>query len=77
MLITEIASTNVEVAFNTAFLGQFMIILCLAISLKSLWNLMHVMQIMAYLRMLIELPLNAETVLIAVYQAVNFEKILP
>ena len=37
-----IAGSTVQVAANTAFMSQFGVTICLAVSLKSMWNLMHV-----------------------------------
>jgi len=37
------AGSTVQVAANTAFLSQFGVTICLAVSLKAMWNLMHVM----------------------------------
>ena len=37
------AGSTVQVAANSAFLSQFGVTICLAVSLKAMWNLMHVM----------------------------------
>ena len=45
--------------------------------MKAMWNLMHVMQVLAYLKMLIDWPTNAEMVLTSVYDAITLENIIP
>ena len=49
----------------------------MALSLKAMWNLMHVMQVLAYLEMLIQWPLNAQFVLDSVYEAITLDNIMP
>ena len=57
------AGSTAQVAANTAFLGQFGVTICLAVSLKAMWNLMHVMQVMAYLRLAVDQPANSNMML--------------
>lgn len=45
--------------------------------MKAMWNLMHVMQVLAYLDMLIRWPLNAEMMLESVHEAITLDNILP
>lgn len=46
----ETAQTSVESATNTVVVGQVIITIVLAISLKSMWNLMNVIQVLSYVR---------------------------
>jgi len=64
------------VAANTAFLSQFGVTICLAVSLKTMWNLMHVMQLLAYLRLIIVMPANSQIMLLSVHNAVTLENVL-
>ena len=57
--IAVLAGSTVQAAANTAFLSQFGVTICLAVSLKAMWNLMHVMQVMAYLRLIVSWPANS------------------
>ena len=41
--LAVMAGSTVQAAANTAFLSQFGVTICLAVSLKAMWNLMHVM----------------------------------
>ena len=69
------AGNTVQVAANTAFLSQFEVTICLAVSLKAMWNLMHIMQLMAYLRLLVEWPANSEMMLKSMHNAITLENI--
>ena len=46
----ETAEASVQTATNTLVVGQIIITLVLAISLKSMWNLMNVIQVLSYVR---------------------------
>ena len=70
------AGSTVQVAANTAFLGQFGVTICLAVSLKAMWNLMHVMQVMAYLRLAVEQPANSNMMLQSMHNAITLENII-
>ena len=50
--------------------------ICLAVSLKAMWNLMHVMQVMAYLRLLVEMPANSNIILLSMHNAITLENII-
>ena len=39
----EVVGTTVQAAANISFLAQVCVTVCLAVSLKAMWNLMHVM----------------------------------
>ena len=65
-----------QVAANTAFLSQFGVTICLAVSLKAMWNLMHVMQVMAYLRLLVEMPANSNVILLSMHNAITLENLI-
>ena len=70
------AGSTVQVAANTAFLSQFGGTICLAVSLKAMWNLMHVMQLMAYLRLVVDWPANANMMLNSMHNAITLENII-
>ena len=63
-------------AASTAFLSQIGVTICLAISLKAMWNLMHVMQVMAYLRLLTNHPANSEMMLKSMHNAITLEHLI-
>ena len=65
-----------RVAANTAFLSQFGVTICLAVSLKAMWNLMHVMQVIAYLRLLVSWPANSNMMLESMHNAITLENII-
>ena len=48
--ILEIAQTAVERGAQTIIITQLIITAILAVSLKSMWNLMNVIQVLAYVR---------------------------
>ena len=74
--IAVIAGSTVQVAANTAFLSQFGVTICLAVSLKAMWNLMHVMQVMAYLRLVVDWPANSNMMLLSMHNAITLENII-
>ena len=57
------AGTTVEVITETSFASQIVVTILIGISLKAMWNLMNVMQILAYLRFLSNWPANIRTVM--------------
>ena len=48
--VMEATQNSVETATNTFVVGQIIITMVLAISLKSMWNLMNVIQVLTYVR---------------------------
>lgn len=48
----------------------------LSISLKSMWNLMHVMQLLAYMSLVVSWSANCQMMLKSVYNAVTLENIV-
>ena len=54
-----ITATSVQMAANSAFMSQFIVTILLAVSLKAMWNLMHVLQVISYLRFATVWPANA------------------
>lgn len=74
--IAVIAGSTIQAAANTAFLSQFGVTICLAVSLKALWNLMHVMQVLAYFRLIANWPANTQMMLMSVHNAVTLENII-
>ena len=69
------AGSTVQFAANTAFLSQFGVTIFLAVSLKAMWNLMHVMQVMAYLRLVVAWPANSHMMLKSMHNAITLENI--
>ena len=67
------AGDTLQVAANGAFLSQFAITIFLAVSLKAMWNLMHAMQVLAYLRMIANWPANAYMMLESMNNAATLE----
>ena len=74
--IVVTAANAVQTAASTAFLSQIGVTICLAISLKAMWNLMHVMQVMAYLRLLTSHPANSEMMLKSMHNAITLEHLI-
>ena len=52
-----------------------MIALAMAASLKAMWNLNHVMQVVAYLRIMSNNPANLALIFDSVYNAVTLKPI--
>ena len=48
--VLETTKQSIESATNTVVVAQIIITLLLALSLKSMWNLMNVIQVLAYVR---------------------------
>ena len=71
-----VAGSTVQAAANTAFLSQFGVTICLAVSLKAMWNLMHVMQVMTYLRLLVPWPANSQMMLQSLHNAITLENVI-
>ena len=57
-------------------MSQFGVTICLAVSLKAMWNLMHVMQVLAFLRLLVEMPANSNMMLLSMHNAITLENIM-
>ena len=74
--LAVVAATTVQAAANTAFLSQIFVTLCLAVSLKAMWNLMHVMQVLAYFRLLIHWPANSNIMLQSIQNAITLDNLL-
>ena len=67
------ASSTVQYIANVSFLGSLGLTIFLAVSLQAMWNLMHVMQIMAFLRQVVSLPANSNMMLDSVHEAITLE----
>ena len=63
-------------ASNTAFLSQFGVTICLAVSFKAMWNLMHVMQVIAYLRLAVNWPANTSMMQNSIHNALTLENLI-
>ena len=70
------AGNTIQVTATTAFVTQMGITILVAVSLKAMWNLMHVMQVIAYLRLLVEWPANASMMLKAIHNAATLENLV-
>ena len=46
----------------------------MSISMQAMWNLMHVMQVITYLRFIVEWPANTQTLLDSMYNAITMEE---
>ena len=57
-------------------MSQFGVTICLAVSLKAMWNLMHVMQVMAFLRLLIDMPANSNMMLQSMHNAITLDNVM-
>ena len=66
-------TSAVEGTAQSVGLSQFLIAIPIAISLKSFWFLMNMMQIIAYLRHIEQLPANVETILQSLNNAITFK----
>ena len=68
-------SSAVEAATQTVGISQIVISVTMAASLKAVWNLMNVMQIVTYLKNVPNNPANVELVLKAVHNAITLEQL--
>ena len=69
----SIAGTTVSASTQTIGFSQLIVAIPLALSLKSLWFLMNMMQVVAYLRHIEHLPANVETILESLDDAIGFK----
>lgn len=65
----------VQTATNTAIGIQLIVTLILAVTLKSVWNLNHVMQVMAYYRLLTNWSANCAMIMLSMHNAVTLENV--
>ena len=56
----ETAKSSVENTANTLMTGQLIMTLVLSVSLKQMWNLFNVMQVLAYTRNFTQWPALVE-----------------
>ena len=68
--------TSVQVVADTAFIGQFLLTIFLSVSLKSMWNLMHVMQIITYFHMVVDWPANASIMFQSLENSITLENFI-
>ena len=61
---------------NVSFLLTFGMTILLAASLKTMWNMIHFMQIIAYMRLLINWPANARMILQSMHYATTLENLI-
>ena len=74
--LAVVTGSTVAVAANLSFMSQFGVTICLAVSLKAMWNLMHVMQVMAFLRLLVDMPANSNMMLQSMHNAITLENVM-
>ena len=74
--IAQVAGSTVQFAATSAFLTQFAVTITLAVSLKAMWNLMHVMQVIAYLRLLVLWPANGHMILQSIHNSITLENLI-
>ena len=74
--LVVVTGSTVQFASNTAFLTQIGITICLAMSLKAMWNLMHTMQLVAYIGMLVNWPANSSMMFKSIHNAITLENLI-
>ena len=66
----------VETVSQTAGIGNLVISLALTVSLKAMWNLQNVFQIVSYLRIISNNPANLQLILVSIYDSITLKPIM-
>ena len=69
-------SNSLQVVTNLAFLSNIGLTVCFSLSLKAMWNLMHVMQVIVFTLYVVKWPANAELLIEAMREAITLEDLL-
>ena len=67
------AASSIEGTTQTLMTGQLMITILLSVSLKQLWNLLNVMQVLAVTREFTQWPATIEEIIKYLYEALYLE----
>ena len=59
-----------------AFLSNIGLTICFTVSLKAMWNLMHVMQIIVFTLYVVNWPANGEILIKAMQEAITLDDFL-
>ena len=59
-----------------AFISNIGLTICFAVSLKTMWNLMNIMQVIVFTLYVVKWPANAELVIEAMLEAITLENLL-
>ena len=70
------AAIVVETVSQTAGIGNLVISLALTVSLKAMWNLQNVFQIVSYLRIISNNPANLQLILVSIYDSITLRPIM-
>ena len=69
-------SNSLQVVTNLAFLSNLGLTVCFSLSLKAMWNLMHVMQVIVFTLYVVKWPANAELLIESMREAITLEDLL-
>ena len=72
MQVELISDTIVKVS-ESAFWGSLVVTILISISLKIMWNIMNVMQVLAYTRLFSLWPANIKAVMDAIQLAITMD----
>ena len=67
------AASSIERTTQTLMTGQLVITILLSVSLKQLWNLLNVMQVLAVTREFTQWPATIEEIIKYLYEALYLE----
>ena len=70
----EQASETVNIASKAAMGANIVITIFLSVSLKAMWNMNHVLQVITFLPALLEYPPNAQLFMDSVNEAIELEE---
>ena len=69
----EIVSDTIVKASESAFWSSLVMAILISISLKVIWNIMNVMQVLAYTRLFSLWPANIKTLMDSVHMAITMD----
>ena len=75
VMVLETTKTSMERATNTFVVAQIILTLLLSVSLKSMWNLYNVCQLLAYIRLFTNWPALMDSVFIYLDNAITLKPI--
>ena len=70
----KIASSTIEATTQNLVLGQVILTILLAISLKQMWNLLNVIQVLVFIKNFTLWPAGTENILIILSEVIYLEK---
>ena len=69
------ASEAATLVSQTAMIANIVLTVFLSVSLKAMWNMVHVLQVIVFLPTLIEFPPNAQLFIDSVNEAIELEQV--